>query len=123
MTLPSGTVTFLFTDIEGCTKLAQECPEAMPALLARHHEIRIKLFRRMMDTSFSLLATHFVQLFAWADATREKTGIHRTLAERGSIEKDLAVIHSKVDDAEFANLAAEGSTMTVEQAIALALEE
>jgi predicted ATPase/class 3 adenylate cyclase len=37
--LPSGTVTFLFTDIEGSTRLAQEYPEAMSSLLARHHEI------------------------------------------------------------------------------------
>ncbi|MDQ3005244.1 MAG: hypothetical protein M3R47_07655 [Chloroflexota bacterium] len=37
--LPSGTVTFLFTDIEGSTKLAQQYPDAMPTLLARHHEI------------------------------------------------------------------------------------
>ena len=36
---PSGTVTFLFTDVEGSTKLAQQYPDAMPALLARHHEI------------------------------------------------------------------------------------
>lgn len=36
---PTGTVTFLFTDIEGSTKLAQQHPEAMPSLLARHHEI------------------------------------------------------------------------------------
>lgn len=36
MTLPTG--TFLFTDIEGSTKLAQEHPKTMPALLARHHE-------------------------------------------------------------------------------------
>ena len=37
--LPTGTVTFLFTDIEGSTKLAQQYPDAMPALLARHSEI------------------------------------------------------------------------------------
>jgi predicted ATPase/class 3 adenylate cyclase len=37
--LPSGTVTFLFTDIEGSTKLAQQYPDAMPALLVRHREI------------------------------------------------------------------------------------
>ena len=37
--LPSGTVTFLYTDIEGSTKLAQQYPEEMPAMLARHHEI------------------------------------------------------------------------------------
>ena len=37
--LPSGTVSFLFTDIEGSTKLAQKYPDAMPALIARHNEI------------------------------------------------------------------------------------
>ena len=37
--LPSGTVTFLFTDIEGSTKLAQEYPKQWEALRARHHEI------------------------------------------------------------------------------------
>jgi len=37
--LPSITVTFLFTDIEGSTKLAQEYQDAMPALLARHNQI------------------------------------------------------------------------------------
>jgi len=36
---PTGTVTFLFTDIEGSTNLAQQFPDAMPALLARHNEI------------------------------------------------------------------------------------
>ena len=39
MNLPSGTVTFLFTDIEGSTKLSQEFPDEMPALLVRHNEI------------------------------------------------------------------------------------
>ena len=37
--LPSGTVTFLFTDIEDSTKLAQQYPNEMPALLARHNEV------------------------------------------------------------------------------------
>jgi hypothetical protein len=38
------------------------------------------------------------------------------------VERDLAVIHSKLDDAEFAEFSEEGRSMTVEQAIALALE-
>ena len=37
--LPSGTVTFLFTDIEGSTRLWQEQPEAMRPALARHDQI------------------------------------------------------------------------------------
>jgi len=34
--LPTGTVTFLFTDLEGSTRLWEEHPEAMKAALARH---------------------------------------------------------------------------------------
>jgi len=38
-TLPSGTVTFLFTDIEGSTNLWEQQPEAMKAALAKHDSI------------------------------------------------------------------------------------
>jgi predicted ATPase/class 3 adenylate cyclase len=37
--LPSGTVTFLFTDVEGSTRLWDDHPEAMRDALARHDEI------------------------------------------------------------------------------------
>ncbi len=37
--LPSGTVTFLFTDVEGSTRLWEDHPEAMRPALARHDEI------------------------------------------------------------------------------------
>ena len=39
MGAPSGTVTFLFTDIEGSTRLWQDDEEAMRAALARHDEL------------------------------------------------------------------------------------
>ena len=34
--LPSGTVTFLLTDVEGSTALWEEAPGAMRAAMARH---------------------------------------------------------------------------------------
>src|SRR5215813_900847 len=34
--VPSGTVTFLFTDIEGSTKLWERYPDAMKSVIARH---------------------------------------------------------------------------------------
>src|SRR5216683_2002065 len=37
--LPTGTVTFLFTDVEGSTRLWEEHPEAIKAALARHDAI------------------------------------------------------------------------------------
>ena len=38
-TLPQGVVTFLFTDIEGSTRLLERHREAMPQALARHHQL------------------------------------------------------------------------------------
>jgi predicted ATPase/class 3 adenylate cyclase len=37
--LPTGTVTFLFTDLEGSTRLWEDHPDAMQVALARHDEI------------------------------------------------------------------------------------
>jgi predicted ATPase/class 3 adenylate cyclase len=37
--MPSGTVTFLFTDLEGSTRLWEQHPEAMQSALARHDAI------------------------------------------------------------------------------------
>ncbi|MEX1008931.1 MAG: adenylate/guanylate cyclase domain-containing protein [Acidimicrobiia bacterium] len=37
--LPSGTVTFLFTDLEGSTRLWEDNPDAMHGALTRHDEI------------------------------------------------------------------------------------
>jgi predicted ATPase/class 3 adenylate cyclase len=44
--LPSGTVTFLFTDIEGSTQLWEQHPEAMQVALARHDA----LLREIIET-------------------------------------------------------------------------
>jgi predicted ATPase/class 3 adenylate cyclase len=38
-TLPTGTVTFLFTDIQGSTRLAQQLGDGWPAILDRHNQI------------------------------------------------------------------------------------
>jgi class 3 adenylate cyclase len=37
--LPSGTVTFLFTDLEGSTRLWEQFPDGMGSALARHDAI------------------------------------------------------------------------------------
>ena len=67
-------------------------------------------------------AERAAQLFAWADAMREKMGDPRPPVEQASVESDLAVIHSKLTIHEFTHLSAEGRTMTMEQAIELALK-
>ncbi|HLV81492.1 MAG TPA: adenylate/guanylate cyclase domain-containing protein [Chthonomonadaceae bacterium] len=45
--LPGGTVTILFTDIEGSTRLWEQHPEAMRVALARHDA----LLRQLIEQS------------------------------------------------------------------------
>ncbi len=60
---PSGTVTFLFTDIEGSTKLAQQYPDALPALLARHHEILNQSIQTYNGFVFQIIGDAFCAAF------------------------------------------------------------
>jgi class 3 adenylate cyclase len=44
--LPVGTVTFVFTDIEGSTRMLEELgADAYGVLLARHHEVQVGVGR------------------------------------------------------------------------------
>ena len=80
MTLPSGTVTFLFTDIEGSTKLAQEYPNEMPALLARHHEILHQAIEKQNGYVFQIIGDAFCAAFhAASDALTAATDAQRAL--------------------------------------------
>jgi non-specific serine/threonine protein kinase len=68
-------------------------------------------------------AERAAKLFAWADAIREKIGDDRPPIEQASVERDLGMIHSGLQDSDFARLVREGQAMPVEEAIQLALEE
>jgi class 3 adenylate cyclase len=48
--VPSGTVTFLFTDLEGLTRLWEDHREAMQGALARHDKILRDEMRLMVAT-------------------------------------------------------------------------
>jgi hypothetical protein len=63
------------------------------------------------------------KLFSWASNLRAESGELRPPVEQAAVDRDLALVREHLSDAEFAILANHGSTMTMEQAIALALEE
>jgi tetratricopeptide (TPR) repeat protein len=63
-----------------------------------------------------------LRLFSWASKVREDSGELRPPVEQASVERDLAIIRDHLSGIDFARLANEGSTMSMEQAIALALE-
>ena len=76
--LPSGTVTFLFSDIEGSTRLAQERASTWPELLRRHQELMRAAFAAHGgvevgtegDSFFAAFASAAGAVAAAADAQR-----------------------------------------------------
>jgi len=86
-------VTFLFTDIEGSTKLAQQYPSAPQNSSARQEALREKNQSPMADY------------------------------ERVEYDQAVTQLHSMLTEMEFNALWAKGRSLTIEQAIELALEE
>ena len=63
---PTGTVSFLFTDIEGSTALAQAYPSLLPALLTRHHAILNEAAEAHAGHVFLIVGDAFCVAFATA---------------------------------------------------------
>ncbi|MGI9616505.1 MAG: winged helix-turn-helix domain-containing protein [Acidimicrobiales bacterium] len=61
--LPSGTVTFLFTDVEGSTKLWEQDPEVMRVALERHDELLRSAIEKHGGHVFSRAGDSFAAAF------------------------------------------------------------
>jgi len=64
--LPSGNVTFLFTDVEASTRLFQQHPEAMKIALARHNELLQQAVAQHGGHVFQVQGDGFCVAFAHA---------------------------------------------------------
>lgn len=67
-TFPTGTVTFLFTDIEGSTTLWEQQPQAMSAALARHDAILRETIAAHGGMVFKTVGDAFHAVFTTASA-------------------------------------------------------
>ena len=65
--LPTGTVTFLFTDIEGSTKLAQERPDTWETLRKRHDAILRNAIKFQNGYVFRIVGDAFSAAFHTAE--------------------------------------------------------
>jgi predicted ATPase/class 3 adenylate cyclase/Tfp pilus assembly protein PilF len=79
---PTGTVTFLFTDIEGSTRMWESSPQAMQAALARHDEILRWAIEERGGYVFKTVGDAFCCAFWTAtDALDAALEVQRTLFE------------------------------------------
>ena len=81
---PSGTVTFLFTDVEGSTALAQHDPHAWSAARDRHHAILRSAIESHDGYVFQVIGDAFCAAFSTAgDAVLAAVDAQRELAGTG----------------------------------------
>src|SRR5436309_8513323 len=71
MNLPTGTVTFLFTDIEGSTRLWEEQPDTMRLALARHDALLRAAIETNGGTVFKTIGDAFCAAFSTASEALE----------------------------------------------------
>jgi|SRR5579859_98944 len=111
-THPTGTVTFLFTDIEGSTSLAQQYPEALPALLARHHAIVSQAIEAHNGFVTQIIGDAFCAAFHTApDGLRAALHAQRALQREDWSPAPVRVrmgIHTGMAQAEAVGAVAEG---------------
>ncbi len=78
---PTGTVTFLFTDIEGSTRLWENSPDAMRPALARHDQILRETIAANSGYVFKTVGDAFCAAFATApEAGQAALAIQRSLS-------------------------------------------
>src|SRR5512136_1976863 len=102
---PAGTVTFLFTDIEGSTKLWQQHPDSMDTALKRHHAILNESINIHGGYVFQIIGDAFCAAFTTAndgldaalDAQRapvtENWGETRAIRVRMALHTGRAEVH------------------------------
>ena len=79
---PSGTVTFLLTDLEGSTRLWEQDPDAMKAAMVRHDELLEKAIAANNGHVFNRMGDGMAAAFSTAsDAVSAAAAIQRALAE------------------------------------------
>ncbi len=78
--LPTGTVTFLFTDIEGSTPLWEKMPEAMQTAVAQHHSILRQAIETNNGQVYQVIGDAFQSVFRLAtDGLRAALDAQRAL--------------------------------------------
>jgi len=99
--------------------------EAIPLL-----EQSLALYRELGDkvgqaSTIDWLSINNSDLERATTFAREGLGLCRELGDLAgvSIERDLEVIHPRLNESDFARLSTEGQRLTVDEAVGLALEE
>ena len=102
--LPTGTITFLFTDIEGSTVRWERNPEEMSLALARHDELMRSVLEAWGGVIFKTVGDAFYAAFATTGgAVASAVAVQKTLSDEtwpaniGSLRVRMAIYTGEVE--------------------------
>jgi hypothetical protein len=111
--LPSGAVTFLYTDVEGATERWEQAPDAMCAALGRHHamhEGQTAQAAVLFGVWEQKAASHRAGQHVWTDD------------EQAPLVAARERVRAQLGEETFAHHYAAGQQLSLPEAIALAQE-
>ncbi|CAN5711292.1 hypothetical protein BH20ACT12_BH20ACT12_10460 [soil metagenome] len=96
---PTGTVTFLFTDVEGSTRMWERDPTAMRSALARHDEILRSAIEESGGSVFKTMGDAFCAAFfsvpgALDAALSAQRALHAEEWDEGSVIRVRMALHT-----------------------------
>jgi class 3 adenylate cyclase len=138
--ISSGTITFIFTDIEGSTQRWDRDRAAMEAAVRRHDVLMREaiaahnghdpdnnsiIFTLELLALIDALQDRFpraARLVAYTDSAFAKLGTKRRRVSQMTYDRLTALLDARLTPEDRAHLAAEGAALTPEAAVTLALE-
>jgi class 3 adenylate cyclase len=94
--LPEGTLTFLFTDIEGSTRLWEEDPEAMRQALARHDALLREVLERGGGRVFKSTGDGFCAVFPSAVLPAQAALAAQRALQHGELARHTPVLRVRM---------------------------
>jgi LuxR family maltose regulon positive regulatory protein len=93
--LPTGTLTFCFTDIEGSTQIWEQHPQAMPLALARHDAILREAIQAQHGVIFKTVGDGVHAVFA-----RATDALEAALTAQRALTAEPWYAHTQADSAQ-----------------------
>ena len=120
---PSGTVTFLLTDLEGSTRMWHQDPVAMKAAIVRHDELLEKTVAAYRGHVFARMGDGMAAAFATVrDAVSAAAAFQQALAgeQWGAARPLRARVGATLGAERRWELRAEGAAMSMDEAVSYA---
>jgi class 3 adenylate cyclase len=117
-------MTFLFTDIEGSSRMWERSPQVMQAALGRHDKILMLAIEEHGGYVFKTVGDAFCAAWLWgaAQALHEAKNIPRDTDFLAEADARISAVRSGMGEEAWEEAWRQGREMTLDEAVSYSLE-